>query len=348
MATKTEELLERVMAGGQLTPRDIDELVSSRTAEDQFLDYKHGDELAKKKDAARTVREYVTAFANSSGGLLLVGIDAPEDKAAPWKVTGAVAPGNHDLARWASNCLTGEVGQFSPPPRIQVVNHPAGSVLAVSALRAPNLIPLVRAGQLAYFFRLGDQTIEAPSFLIGDLLLGRRQQPRFDLSCQSVHLRSAKDPNSPTGLAFHVSFDVAARNVGLQWAEELRLGIVAWCLEPRSAAPPELLAEIDAGQRPMERLAVGFKLARIGAEAHTPPYEVARASDTLRVQIPDPRHGSFLWRAAFVLLARGALPMWFDFECPLGHAHLLESKKTLATAARVTRVAVRPRIDWST
>lgn len=104
MAQRTLELLESLVSGREMTPGELDNLVSDKVLEDIHLDYKHGDVLNDKKKAARMLREYVAAFANSAGGILIVGVNAPQDQ--PWTVTGCTAPGGGDLREWASRCLT--------------------------------------------------------------------------------------------------------------------------------------------------------------------------------------------------------------------------------------------------
>src|SRR5689334_23538068 len=113
MALRTQELLDRLMMGDEMTITELDDLLANKVAEDLLLDYKHGDKLKEKK-ASETIRKYVSGFANSAGGVLIIGVDAEVDV---WIVTGARAPGGHDLARWARDCLGDMVAHLSPPPR---------------------------------------------------------------------------------------------------------------------------------------------------------------------------------------------------------------------------------------
>src|SRR5262245_13828705 len=113
MALRTQEQLESLIAGHAMTPDELDALMNDQVKEDSFIEYKHGDELRDKKKAAATVRQYVSGFANSEGGVLIVGLDA---ESSPWSITDAVAPGGHDLARWASDCLVDMMAHLSPLP----------------------------------------------------------------------------------------------------------------------------------------------------------------------------------------------------------------------------------------
>lgn len=88
MAQKSLELLEFLMSGYILDPDELDDLLMEKTPEDLFLDYKDGKILKEKRKAAQTLREYMSGFANSQGGTLIIGVDQNT-----WSVTGCVAPG---------------------------------------------------------------------------------------------------------------------------------------------------------------------------------------------------------------------------------------------------------------
>jgi len=177
MPQQTRELLEAIMAGQQITTDELDDLLRNRVSEDLFLDYKHGNELLDKKKGSSTIRQYLSAFANSAGGVLIIGVDEHN-----WDITNCVAPGGGDLAIWAASCLTPIAPYFSPPPRFQVVKHPKGDVLIAATERSLGLVPCIEAGEFVYYLRFHDQTLSnktlrAPEYLIADLVLGRRQQP---------------------------------------------------------------------------------------------------------------------------------------------------------------------------
>lgn len=112
MPFRTLELLESLISGHQLSPEELDGLVADQVPEDLFLDYKHGRLLANHK-AARTMREYLSAFANSEGGVLFVGVDNQN-----WEITGCSAPGGGDLAGWLGALYV--MSRNSPPAWHQV------------------------------------------------------------------------------------------------------------------------------------------------------------------------------------------------------------------------------------
>jgi predicted HTH transcriptional regulator len=75
MARRTMGLLESLLVDRQMTPGQLDALLTEKVEEDQFLDYKDGSELDNKKKAADTLRQYLSGFANSDGGILIIGVN---------------------------------------------------------------------------------------------------------------------------------------------------------------------------------------------------------------------------------------------------------------------------------
>lgn len=138
MTTKTLQLLEKLSSRHQLTIDELNDLIKHKTKEDQFLEFKHGLEIEENKDASKTVRDYMCGFANSEGGILIIGVDAPSG--IPESVTGCNNHKKGDLAEWASRCLTDIASYFSPIPKFQVLHHPNGDVLIGVTQRSLNLI----------------------------------------------------------------------------------------------------------------------------------------------------------------------------------------------------------------
>ncbi len=142
------------MAGVHMTTSMLDDLLNQHIPEDLYLAYQHGDAFKDKKKANPTLRQQVSGFANSAGGVLVCGIDA-----ATWTVTGCCAPGGGSLNEWAARCLTQMAAYVSPVPCCYTLQHPQGDVLIVVTARSPGLVPVLEASGLEYFFRVRDQTL---------------------------------------------------------------------------------------------------------------------------------------------------------------------------------------------
>ena len=76
----TRELLDSVLADRALTSDELNRLIADHVTEDQYLDYKDGKLLETLQRAAKVVREYVSGFANTDGGVLIVGVSEEDDE----------------------------------------------------------------------------------------------------------------------------------------------------------------------------------------------------------------------------------------------------------------------------
>ena len=88
MAKRTRDLLDSLLVDRQMSAEQLNALVAEGVLEDLLLDYKDGRELADAKKAGRTLRQYMSGFANSDGGVLIIGVNDRD-----WIVTGCPAPG---------------------------------------------------------------------------------------------------------------------------------------------------------------------------------------------------------------------------------------------------------------
>jgi len=182
----THELLDSILRGMELTEAELDEVITELADEDQFLDYKHGALLDNPAKAApKVVRQYLSAFANADGGILVIGVSEPDGEGNR-TVTGCKKPGQTELTEWASDAMSDMASYFSPSPRFQLVEHAEGNVLVCAVARAPGLVPCVEAGRMKYFLRIHDSTVKCPDYLISDLVLGRREHPTLHVDVTSV------------------------------------------------------------------------------------------------------------------------------------------------------------------
>lgn len=314
---KSIELLDSVMSGQQVEPRQIDDLVANQVREDLYLDYKHGNELKKENHPASTIRRYVSGFANSDGGIVIVGIDATQ-----WNVTGCSAPGGGDLAEWASRCLTPIAPHLSPPPRIQVVSHTNGNVLIIATYRSHSLVPVVESGRLVHYLRLGEQTLTAPDYLISDLVLGRHQKPQLELT--KVYLQVTDPPTQAPKetIRFTLSFDVI--NEGLYWAENVGIGLVYWNMSRcDEKIPQQVLSNVNTLQ-PINTYSQFYLVHSVSAleqekTINIPAFVSERVYIREAITLPfnPDRVGLYTWKAAAYILGKNAAPTWYQLEITL-------------------------------
>lgn len=334
----TRDALDYLLEGYSLTPEEIDDF-KVRFEEDQYLDYKDGRITARAniERGRRTVREYVSGFANSEGGILIVGITDKE----PREVSGCSRTGKESLDKWAESLLTDIAPKLSPPPRMQVVEHPKGEVLVIAVPRALELVPCVESRRLSYYMRFHQSTIAVPPFLITDLVLGRRRYPSVDLDAKIGHL-----PPILTEPTCTVPFYISAENVGLVTAEHLQLGMISWSTgEPGKPLNPHLMSYIDLGDEPHIgetnwRLQHGITRPRNHGAASLSPFAGLDFEAVEGFVFPFSEEPVDIG-AALYLLSHGAPPLWFElqFMCrKSGTAPLISDckiKKILGRRAKV-------------
>ena len=62
-----------MIGGGEFDEADLRAL-AALPSEDLYLEFKDGTETDDQKKASRTLRQYVSGFANSDGGLIVFGV----------------------------------------------------------------------------------------------------------------------------------------------------------------------------------------------------------------------------------------------------------------------------------
>lgn len=250
------EFVERFLEGGAATPDDIDALIRSRAPESVRLEYKGGDWLSKTGSAERgkpvkpgpRIAAWVSSFANTAGGVLVVGVDHDGVRRdLPHRVNaqtcGDWGADGDSVRQKATSALHGIAARHVVPPRITVVDHRDGMVLVVGVERAPDLIPCEDAGGAPlYYVRTLDGTTALADMVAADLLVGRRARPTFGLTAKLEQGNAG-----PQGFDLNVTLSI--RNEGLVWVDDLRAGIVwrsAGCRDARLGLDPHLAREVDA------------------------------------------------------------------------------------------------------
>jgi len=348
VTTSTTELLDFVLAGGEASPRHIDDLVRAHVPEDHIMDYKVGKWLADDGGPSRPgaptkakdkLRQMVTGFANGDGGVLIVGVaddDAGGNGIEPWTVTGCDAPGKEKgataLSQWVLDVLSGIMSQLVPAPRVTVVQHDVGLVLVVAVHRAPGLIPVRENGVQGYYLRFGDGTYWIPPYLHADLVLGRRSRPVIRVSASCTH---AVQWSGNRGLHVDLRWHFTTWNEGFVWADDLRVGVLGWqsCGARENDAPVanELRAAVDdnapstgslrhhQGMSPFQRTS-GQRVPRSGSDGKIAtsilgagPFESRTTDAAISFDLPAVA-GTFVWSAAVYQVSRDALPRWHQLR----------------------------------
>lgn len=320
--TTSREFLELALSGEALTAAHLDALKTEQVKEDEYIDYKSGAIFKDRRKAARTVREYLSGFANSDGGVLVIGIE--ESGGRPTGIAGCDPKDvGGDLKAWATTCVTEMGARFSPPPRFDLVEYSGTQVLVCSVARSYSLVPVVEKGKPIYHFRLGDQMLRAPDYLVEDVVLGRRARPNLEVKNASAQgLERIKSPINPQQYQLEFTISIELENSGLVWAEMSQYGLIlVRAFDPQNAPqklPISLNEHIDMQAiqlRVGELWIPGMPIHYRGDSNLDRPFNTKLIEHSVRV--PLALYGkvyAFVWRAALYLLAKNSAPIWYQID----------------------------------
>lgn len=289
----------------------VDELIRDHPDEGTWHDFKDGLVTKNKDEAALKLRRFVTGFANADGGLLVLGVS----ESKPRTVSSCSQIGGGPLDEWATRVLSSQAPLFGIQPRIREVNHPNGRVLLVAAARAPQLVSYVAAGKPVYPIRIGESTVDAPDYLISDLLLGRRTGPVFDLTATDT-TEPSKQSDGHSMPAYRTTLKFQIQNVSLVSADSLTSGEVwwTWSLEegfPKWAATPPLALkqylDIREPQFNSRDRRPWHLVWRPHPSRQLPVFQVD--DHAIDVWLPESRPCASL---AVYVVADGTAPQWFE------------------------------------
>ena len=241
---------------------------------------------------------------------MIIGVD--EDT---WSVTSATAPGGGDLANWASRCLTPIAPYFSPVPRLQVISHANGNVLIASTARSLGIVPCVEAGELVHYFRIHDQTLQAPEYLVSDILLGRRRQPYLEITGLRFNsIITKRDDRNDYDLRFSPILRV--KNQGLVRAKNVRVGIVSLVKSSLSNIDlfsNHLLSYISVIDHP-----IGQRSHEVRSTTDIEPFSVSLFGRFGDYWVPLFNNNSWVipycWKAAVYITSEEGFPIWYQMS----------------------------------
>jgi hypothetical protein len=201
--------------------------------EDLHHDFKSW-RVLEDKQRRLSLRSDVAAFANSDGGLIIIGV---ED--GTLEIQGCDAKDAQRSIDALQQSIAAIAAQISPPPVPRGVPiEGRGVVVLVAVPRSERLVQTVVGSTPTYPLRFGAGTLSSPpEYLLTDLVLGRRTQPMLEI----VEPRAGRVDVDFERKAVSVGFVV--ENVGFSWVEALAVGCVL-------RAPPD--KDARALGRPLE------------------------------------------------------------------------------------------------
>lgn len=336
------ETLDYLLEGNTLTPEHLDRFLQANPEEGQYLDYKDGIVTTQQERAngRKIVREYINGFANSDGGILIIGVG----RSSPREIKPCTSPGSEPLDKWAESCVHEMSPFFSPQPRFQVINHSRGLVLVIAVARAPSL---VYCGQRKYFLRINQTTLEAPEHLISDLVLGRRQYPLLDLHYIDMDEKKSDFP-LPEKLEDNVSvrdvsFTYAMENMSLLVASDIEVGMLSWSFTDQGKNINRYLSSyvdiVNTNRWPSFRPIHDSSKNRTGDRMDLGTFQQRRIQLPYLYRYRFPLVNNGKANCAMYLLSKGAPPTWFQLEYTYGSG-------SKGSAVLTHKGSGRPKVSW--
>lgn len=176
---RAQELYKRAVANGE---NEIDEFIETRTSEELFLDFKrssdNGNSPRLSQNDRNNLAKTISGFGNSSGGVIVWGIDCSPDYDGA-DVARCKVPINN-VKRFLGN-LQGAVSGCTIPPHNGVEHHAivtndGDTGYVVTYIPASENAPHQVIGKLQYYIRAGSDFVPAPHQILAGMF-GRRPQP---------------------------------------------------------------------------------------------------------------------------------------------------------------------------
>lgn len=300
----TLSFLDKCLDGVKPDDSDIKTLLGE--TEDLWLDFKSG-QLLRDRTAAKSVREHVSAFANSAGGVLIIGV---ADNPRPRPIDGAVAPGGNSIDEWATSALEPLRSYLIPQPRIFDVATSGRHVLVIATGQSHVMAPVYESGQVCYFLRLGDSSgkfspVRAPDYLAANLLTGRLARPHLvprTLECKQVDGGSYADGQVP------INVEVIIDNDSMTHADDALIMFVfhgPLAGQNRPASPAVMRYLSFDGTQSSDVVVRSTRSKAI----HISPFEPYQITFDLIIPKLDGRQ----LQGALLINCRSGWPSWYEF-----------------------------------
>ncbi len=211
----------------------IDQLVKSGEEESIRLEYKSGKWLEKTDKGKCKLKKWVTSFANSAGGFLVIGI--PEKK-----INGKCLPDipdgidqttfGGDIKKWIEDVIAnGIFPHLNPIPKIKIIPMLSGTNKEIVVMWIPQTIAVIHKvahkGKDYYFHRHETQVLPLDEWEIRALLFGRTPPQVLDLEWgENLNVRCKVSGNER--VIFHDKFVLRLINNGFGTGKNIQIGII--------------------------------------------------------------------------------------------------------------------------
>ncbi len=213
-----------------LKSKDLNTIIKQNEKESLFLEYKGGDWLKNDEDGKFNLRKWVSSFANSAGGTLIIGVSekTENNEILPGKIDG-IDPSKfkEEIGKWIEDILKENIyPRLNPPPRISIFPTDSSKQRFVALIEIPQTNfyihkVIIKGGKEEYFHRHNFQVLSMDEWEVRTLLFGRTPPPLLELSIEGVNVQGYS-----VGIINSYAIDIKIENIGWQMAKYLQLGII--------------------------------------------------------------------------------------------------------------------------
>jgi len=191
----------------ELTEIDIQNFIDQKIKENLTLDYKRIEKI-KSDDLS----EHVSAFANSAGGLLILGIE--EKNELPERITWGTSK-EYQKESLESRLFSTIYPKINGLKIISVskTTNPSEGIFLIDIPQGDN--PPYMAWDKRYYKRLNFQKVPMEGYEVADCF-GRRRRSKLSMGLDPKHFRLDIDPPSS-----RIRWDIHVKNVGKSVAREI-------------------------------------------------------------------------------------------------------------------------------
>lgn len=224
-------ILDKLINSNNIVLENINQLIENKEKESLFLEYKSGEWLQNNKNGKFKLRKWVSSFANSAGGILIIGVTEREEdnEKFPDTINGInLNEFNEDIGKWIEDALNEKIyPRLNPPP--EIITFPMNSdkqrIVAVIRIQQTNFFihKVTHKGNENYFHRHNFQVLSMDEWEIRTLLFGRNPPPILESDIEKIYVGSSSD-HGETIKSYVIDFKI--ENLGWQIAEYLQFGII--------------------------------------------------------------------------------------------------------------------------
>jgi schlafen family protein len=204
-------------------------MIEGHQEEHLQLEFKTINAAVNGSDDLRQVGRCLSGFANSSGGILIWGVQAKKNADGVDSANSAAEISNTALLLSRLNTLTGElVSPLVDGVRHRALNRPeSGSGFVATLVPESSSPPHMARRDKQYYKRSGDSFYGMEHFDLEDMF-GRRQKPRLELSAERLAVQDGVEEiivhiaNSGRALARHVGFVMTFENAEISSVRALQ------------------------------------------------------------------------------------------------------------------------------